>query len=71
MEEVMNYCPKCGSLLNQGEAFCKICGAEIPLPQNNFINTTQNVNASNEQYPSFEQQPSNYTLILIKYQTMN
>ena len=31
----MNNCPNCGSSLNAGDAFCGICGAKIPLPQNN------------------------------------
>ena len=31
----MGYCPKCGSVVNQGEAFCRMCGADLSQ-QNNF-----------------------------------
>lgn len=37
----MNNCPNCGSKANQGDAFCKICGTKLPLPQNIENNTFQ------------------------------
>lgn len=37
----MNNCPKCGSNINQGEDFCKVCGTKITTPQNNISNITQ------------------------------
>ena len=29
----MNNCPKCGSSINMGDAFCRVCGAQISTPQ--------------------------------------
>lgn len=37
----MNNCPKCGSNINPGEDFCKMCGTKITTPQNNISNITQ------------------------------
>ena len=37
----MNNCPNCGSNVNPGEAFCRMCGTKIPTPENNITNNTQ------------------------------
>ena len=38
----MNNCPKCGSIVNQGEPFCRVCGTQISSPNNFFNNSEQN-----------------------------
>lgn len=50
----MNNCPNCGSQVNQGEAFCRVCGTKLPSPQNIANNmqyqqfTNQNFNMVNQ-----------------------
>lgn len=44
----MNSCPNCGSNVNQGEAFCKVCGSKMQSSQN-IINNTQPSQPVNEQ----------------------
>lgn len=71
----MNNCPNCGSNVNLGEAFCRVCGTKMPVPQNNLSNNTQqpqqvnNVNTGfqqsqqmNNQNVNFQQQNMNSTL---------
>ena len=80
----MNNCPNCGSTVNQGEAFCRMCGTKLPLPQNNifnnntqqpeqFVNQPQQMNNQNvnfeQSYQNFNQtQKNNYNVNLDKYQ---
>ena len=40
-EVFMNNCPNCGSNVNSGEAFCRMCGTKMPVSQTNFSNNTQ------------------------------
>ena len=44
----MNNCPNCGANVNSGEAFCRVCGTKIAVPQNNFNNTQQNQQMNNQ-----------------------
>ena len=37
----MNNCPNCGSNTNPGEAFCRVCGTKLSLPENNLLNNPQ------------------------------
>ncbi len=42
----MNNCPKCGSVVNQGESFCKVCGSQISSSNDldqNQVNNNQNL----------------------------
>ena len=48
----MNNCPNCGSSVNQGDAFCKVCGTKLPLPQNNISNNTQQFQGVSNQQQS-------------------
>lgn len=58
----MNNCPNCGSNVNQGEAFCRVCGTKMPLPQNNFSNSTQQSQQMNVQNTNYQQQSVNPAL---------
>lgn len=55
----MNNCPNCGSSLNQGEAFCRVCGTKLSSPQNNFSSSTQQVQPMNAQNTNYQQQNIN------------
>jgi hypothetical protein len=44
----MNNCPKCGSSVEQGEAFCRVCGTKLPVPETNFSNDTQQFQQVNQ-----------------------
>ena len=44
----MNNCPNCGANVNSDEAFCRVCGTKIAVPQNNFNNTQQNQEMNNQ-----------------------
>lgn len=59
----MNNCPNCGSKVNQGEAFCKVCGTKLSSPQN-ITNNTQ-------QYQQYTNQNTNSINQLINYQNIN
>ena len=59
----MNNCPNCGSKVNQGEAFCKVCGTKLSSPQN-ITNNTQ-------QYQQYTNQNTNSISQLINYQNIN
>lgn len=52
----MNNCPNCGSSVNQGDAFCKVCGTKLPLPQNNISNNTQQFQGVSNQQQSINTQ---------------
>lgn len=51
----MNNCPNCGSKVNQGEAFCRVCGTRVALPQNNIANNTQLAQPTNNQAVNIQQ----------------
>ena len=51
----MNNCPNCGSKVNQGEAFCRVCGTRVALPQNNIANNTQPAQPTNNQAVNIQQ----------------
>lgn len=55
----MNSCPNCGSNVNQGEAFCRVCGTRLILPQNNIANNQQPFQEINNQNVSNVQQSVN------------
>lgn len=59
----MNNCPNCGSKVNQGEAFCKVCGTKLSSPQN-ITNNTQ-------QYQQYTNQNTNSINQLINYKNIN
>ena len=61
--KIMNNCPNCGSKVNQGEAFCKVCGAKLPLPQNITNNTQQYQQFTNQNIGNINQP--------ISYQNIN
>ena len=35
----MNYCPNCGAKVKQEDSFCKMCGANLSLEENNNLNS--------------------------------
>lgn len=55
----MNSCPNCGSNVNQGEAFCRVCGTKLILPQNNSVTNQQPFQEINNQNESNVQQSIN------------
>lgn len=59
----MSNCPNCGSKVNQGEAFCKVCGTKLSSPQN-ITNNTQ-------QYQQYTNQNTNSINQLINYKNIN
>ena len=51
----MNNCPNCGSNVKQGEAFCRMCGTKIPVPQTNIYANTQQPLPVNNQGANYQQ----------------
>lgn len=51
----MNNCPNCGSNVNPGEAFCRVCGTKIAVPQTNLFNNTQQPQQVNSVNTVFQQ----------------
>lgn len=45
-------CPNCGSNVNQGEVFCRVCGTKLPLPQSSMPTNIQNNLQNNTQIQS-------------------
>ena len=48
-------CPNCGTNINQGENFCRMCGTQVVFPVETNTITTPN---------AFEQKPINEQLVL-------
>ncbi len=44
----MNRCPKCGTNVREGEAFCRMCGTKLTPPQPTQNNTGQSVQPNNQ-----------------------
>ncbi len=44
----MNRCPKCGTNVKEGEAFCRMCGTKLPTPQESTLNNNQQMQANNQ-----------------------
>ncbi len=56
----MNNCPNCGSKINQGDIFCKVCGSKLPQEENNQFNNGQtNLNFNNNQQSTVINQVNN------------
>lgn len=63
----MNNCPNCGSSVNQGDAFCKVCGTKLPLPQNNISNNTQQFQGVSNQQQSIILKIFNKQVLILLY----